>query len=220
MTSEGEVRAEDVVAEKAGFFELLDGKTQTANRDRVLRADVEIAVLRADRVAGDRHAFDDGEGIAFKDRAVHERARVAFVTVADHVLLFAVLIECELPLAAGGESAAAAASEAGGEHFVDDFLLCHRERFLEALESVHAERFVDVFRIDDAAAVKRDTALFLIEIDVVLLRDLLAGQRLDIQEAVNDLAADDVLVDDFFDVFDLDKSVKRVFRIDLDEGAL
>ena len=45
-----------------------------------------IALLRADRVAGDGHAFEHAVRVALQDAAVHERAGVALVAVADDVL--------------------------------------------------------------------------------------------------------------------------------------
>ena len=52
---------------------------------RIFGADVDVALGRADRDAGDRHAFDQHEGIAFHDHAVGEGAAVALVGVADDV---------------------------------------------------------------------------------------------------------------------------------------
>ena len=53
----------------------------------ILGAAVDDALVGADGVTGHHHAFQDGVGVAFEDGAVHERARVALVRVADHVLL-------------------------------------------------------------------------------------------------------------------------------------
>ena len=56
---------------------------------RIFRADIDVALGGADRDAGDGHAFDQHEGIAFHDHAVGEGAAVAFVGVADDVFLSA-----------------------------------------------------------------------------------------------------------------------------------
>jgi hypothetical protein len=49
--------------------------------------------------------------IAFDDGPIHERARVAFVGVADQVLLVAIDLAGELPFLAVGKPAAAAAAQ-------------------------------------------------------------------------------------------------------------
>ncbi len=53
----------------------------------IFRADVDIALGRAGRDAGNRHALDQHEGIALHDHAVGEGAAVALVGVADDVFL-------------------------------------------------------------------------------------------------------------------------------------
>ena len=109
---EAEVRAQDVLAEQAELARLRQRDLEAADRQRVLGAAVDVAPLRADGVAGDDHAFDERMRIAFERRAVHERAGVALVGVADDVLRPALRLAGQLPLGAGGETAAAAAPQA------------------------------------------------------------------------------------------------------------
>ena len=59
------------------------------DRVRIFGADIDVAFGRADGDAGDRHALDQHEGVAFHDHAVGEGAAVAFVGVADDVFLSA-----------------------------------------------------------------------------------------------------------------------------------
>ena len=54
---------------------------------RIFGADIDVALGGADRDAGNRHAFDQHEGIAFHDHAVGEGAAVALVGIADDVFL-------------------------------------------------------------------------------------------------------------------------------------
>ena len=56
---------------------------------RILGADVEEALVGADGAGGDGHALDHAVGERFQQHAVHERAGIAFVAVADDVLLVA-----------------------------------------------------------------------------------------------------------------------------------
>ena len=64
-----------------------DRVAQAGDRERVLRAAVDVALGGVDRERGDRHALEDPERVALEDAAVHERAGVALVRVADDVLL-------------------------------------------------------------------------------------------------------------------------------------
>ena len=122
---EREVAAEDVVAQQAPLFQLGNGVLQPGNGHGVLGTDVDVAVVGTDGVAGDHHAFNQLEGVAFHDGAVHEGAGVALVTVADHITHGFLLTGNLLPLLACGEAAAAAAPEAGLVHFVDDLIPGH-----------------------------------------------------------------------------------------------
>ncbi len=76
---------------------------------RILGADVDEPVRGADGVGGDDHALDHLVRNALQQGAVHERAGVALVGVADHVLLVARRLAAEAPLHAGREARAAAA---------------------------------------------------------------------------------------------------------------
>ena len=81
---------------------------------RIFGADVDVALGGADRDAGDGHALDQHEGVAFHDHAVGEGAAVALVGVADDVFLRSALrLRDGLPLDAGREAGAAAAAQAG-----------------------------------------------------------------------------------------------------------
>ena len=62
--------------------------------------------------------------------------------------------------------------------------------------------------------------MFLIEVDVFLFGNALAGLGVDVKEVFDDAVADEVLFDDAADVADFDRAVKGVLRVDLDEGAL
>ena len=84
--------------------------------------------MATDRDARNRHAFDQHEGVAFHDHAVGEGAAVAFVCVADDILLLAHRrVVDRLPLDARRKARAAAAAQARLRHFVDDVdgLQCH-----------------------------------------------------------------------------------------------
>ena len=83
---EAELRAADAAAEQPELLGLADGLLQAPDRQRILRPHVQIALGGADRVGGDRHALEHAVRIALEHAAVHERAGIAFVAVADDEL--------------------------------------------------------------------------------------------------------------------------------------
>src|SRR5690606_5865195 len=70
-------------------------------------------------LAGDRHALDQRIRVTFHDHAVRERAAVAFVGIADDVLLRTRGLRDGLPFDPGREPGAPAAAQARGQHFLD-----------------------------------------------------------------------------------------------------
>ena len=80
-----EARAENVLAHQAAFAGLLQGDFQPFDGQRIFGPHVDEAPAGADGVRGDHHAFHHAVRIAFEHAAVHERAGIAFVGVANHV---------------------------------------------------------------------------------------------------------------------------------------
>ena len=76
-----------MVAEEAALSGVLDGFLEADDGQRVLGTDIDDGRGRSDGIGADEHAFDEVMRIALDDRAVHERAGVALVGVADQVLL-------------------------------------------------------------------------------------------------------------------------------------
>ena len=70
-------------------------------------------------ICADDHAFQQGVRIAFDFVAVHVRAGIAFVRIADDVLLFGDGLAQELPLEPGEKTRAAAAAQLGGLDLLD-----------------------------------------------------------------------------------------------------
>ena len=220
MAVEAEVRAKDILAEEAEFPRLLDRLAQTHDSSRILRTYIEISILCADCVTRNHHALDDAERIALENGTIHERTRIAFVTVADNILFITLRAIGKLPFAAGREAAAAASAQTGSKDLIDDLLARHGQCTLQTLERAHADRFVDILGIDDAAAVKRNTALLLIECNLVLLGNLLMRNRILIQKAIYDNAVPDVGLDDLIDIVDRNHTIQGIFREDLDKRTL
>jgi hypothetical protein len=138
----------------------LDGLAQRLAGVRVLAAQVDVTHRRADGDAGDGHALDQAERIAFHEHAVRECAGIALVGVAHDVLLRRVLVEHGPPLDAGRERGATATAQAGLEHFVHDFCTGHAERALEAGVAAVCDVIVDADRIRDPDAREGQAFLF------------------------------------------------------------
>jgi hypothetical protein len=101
------IGAADACAEIAAALGRRDGRVHRLDGVRIFRADVDIALGGADRDAGDGHALDHHEGIAFHDHAIRKSAAVAFVGIADDVLLPGAGLRHRFPLDAGRKSRAA-----------------------------------------------------------------------------------------------------------------
>jgi hypothetical protein len=100
--------------------------------------------------------------IAFHHAAVHERAGVAFVAIADDVLYVAAGFGDSAPLEAGGISAAAATAEAAFGDAVNDAVGRHlEERGEQGFVAVARDVIVDLFGIDVAGVLEHDPDLLL-----------------------------------------------------------
>ena len=133
---------------------------------RIFRADIDIALGRAGRDAGDRHALDQHEGIALHDHAVGEGAAVALVGIADDVFLRSPAASSTVfhlmpvgkpapPRPRRPESVTCATISAGGM----------RDGLLQALQAAMRLVVVERQRIGDAAAGEGQPGLLLEERD-------------------------------------------------------
>ena len=220
MSLEAEAGAHNVFAQDASFVHLLNRITQTVNGNGVLSTDIEITFGSANGVTGDHHTFNNGIGIAFQNGAIHKCAGVTFVTVADHILLVSSIGCSKRPLPAGGETCAATATQASSQNLVDNFLRLHGKSFLQTLECTVTHCFIDVFGVDDTAAMERNTLLLLVEVDVLLLGNLLTGVGLHIQQALDDLTAHNILLKDFVYIVQGNQTIQSIFGENLHEGTL
>ena len=141
--------------------------------------------------------------ITFQNGTVHERARVAFVGVAAHILDIALRRVAERPLSACGESRAAAAAKSGCQHYVNYLVLRHfRQDLVQRFIAVKSDILLDVLGIDDAAVLERDPHLLGIEIRLAQRQDLAVSvDRLRIQKILADHSVHDVLVNDALRAF-------------------
>ena len=190
--------------------------------DGVLRTDVDVTLGRVDGIASDAHGFQDGVGIAFQHGTIHERAGVALVGVADHVLMGRGIPAGELPLEAGGEAGAAAAAQAGLGDFLDDLLAGHfGEDLAQGGIAIHGDVLLDVLGVDDAAVAERHTELGLVELDVLQRGDLdlLTTLGIAVDQSLHDTALQQVLGGDLRHIGDLHAGVEGAIGIDDHDGA-
>ena len=130
---------------------LLDRPLHALDGHRILVADVDVAHVGVRREAADDHPFDEQLRVALHEIAVHERARVALVGVADEVLGLALGVEEELPLEAGREGRAAASPEAGVLHLLDHVHRLHLQRPRQAFVAAASDVVLDAVGVGDAA---------------------------------------------------------------------
>ncbi len=139
-----------------------DGGAQRAQRMRVFGTQIDVALGRPHRDAGDGHALDQGERIAFHQHAIGEGAGVAFVGVAGDVFLLPRrLIEHRLPLDAGRESRPATPAQARGRDGLHDRGRLHGQRPCESLIAAVRHIIRNARGFDDADALEGQTLLTL-----------------------------------------------------------
>ena len=187
----------------------LDGLDERALGLRILRAEVDVALLGADGEARDRHALDQRERIAFHEHAVREGARVAFVGVADDVLGRGRGIQHRLPFDAGREGRAATTAQAGIGDLLHDLRAGHFQRGAQAGEAAVRDIVLDTERVDHAHA-REAQALLACEI-----RDGIDGTMVERMR----LARQEPCIEQRFDVFRRNRTVgdTPARRLDFDQ---
>ena len=116
MQFEREARAQDVRAEIAGRARFFERRFEHLVDFPDLAVNIVVADGNAHRIRADRHAFDQRMRVPAQDVAILERARLAFVRIADEILLPGKLTRHEAPLQAGREARTAAATQARRLH--------------------------------------------------------------------------------------------------------
>ena len=216
--AEGLARAEEVVAEEPGGLGVGHGLAHALDCQGILGAHVDVALVRADAAGGDHHALDDAVRVALHDGAVHERARVAFVAVADDVFLGVVLDAGGLPFAAGGKTAAAAAAQARFGNDVAHGLAVHfGEGLARGRVAAVGHVFLDLVGVDEAAFLEHAAVLALVEGNLVRAEALFPGTRIDVEQALHGFAPQQGEVHDVRDILLADFRIENVFGQDGDQ---
>ena len=157
-------------------------------------------------------------GIALHDGAVHECAGVTLVAVADDVFLVALLLSGAVPFLSGGETAAASAAQTGIDDGLADLSVGHVEQSLfEGSVAVSGDVFFDALRIVSAAVLQHHSVLLFIERNVFLSGIGHAVHVID--QAVDDLALQNGLLDDLVNVFGLYVAIQDACRLDVQQRS-
>ena len=178
MYIKAESGSENILSKETLFCRLLNCNAQTGNRYRIFSTNIEISVFSADCITCNYHTFNDCKGVALKNRTVHKCSRVTLISVTDNILFIIVLIIGKLPFSACRESAAAASAKSGGKNLINNSLAVHRQCFCKSGVCPKTQRFVYIFRVNGAAAVKCNSMLLLVKVNVVLLLNLLSACRI------------------------------------------
>ena len=156
--------AENVVAQSALGYGGLYSFAHATHGQRVLSANVNVALIGADGTRGDHQALKHAVRIAFHHAAVHEGSGIALVTVADHILFDRILLTGSFPLASGGKSATTAATESRFQNEVADGLRIHLQiGFARGLVASRSNKLFDIFGIDDTALLQHHAGLPLVK---------------------------------------------------------
>ena len=212
--------AEQIFAQQAQFFGLLNSGTHALYRQRVFHTHIDIPFVGADGARGNHHAFNHGVGVAFHDAAVHKCARVAFVGVADDVFFGSFFNARQIPLFAGGKAAAAAPAQAGLHNFFAYFFIGHlRIGALGLGITAVGDVFVDILGVDAAAVMQQNAFLLGIKRDFGRGFAVLVGVRVHIQQTFHRLAFHNRFFHDFGHVFGFDVRIKNIIDTDQRTGG-
>ena len=216
MNTEGKVRAHDVVAQQAVALRLGNGLFQPVHGQRILRPDIDVALAAAHGKSRDHHALQHAVGVALHNGAVHKCAGVALVAVADDVLLLGLLLSSALPLAARGESAAAAAPESRVRDGLADFLSGHLEEGLfKAGVAALGDILLNILGVAAAAVFQHHPVLLFVEGDILLPGIGHAVQV--VYQPVDDLSAENRLFQNLVAVLRLDMDVHDAHGLDMNQ---
>ena len=115
---------------------------------------------RADGIRGQHHAFDHAMRIGFQHGAIHERAGIAFVAVADDEFLAAGHLGHGRPLESRRVTATTASPQAADVHLAQHFGRRHLgQRGDQRPIAVGRNVLLDLLGIDDARILQHDLLL-------------------------------------------------------------
>ncbi len=163
-----EAAAKNVFAKHAVLAGLFDGSIQVVNSQRVFRANIDDSFSRAHHVSADDHALEQRVRIALDFVAIHVRAGIAFIGIADDVFLVGLGFGEKFPFIASQVASTAAAAQLCGFDLLDDvFRPTIDQHFIKGLVAANSNVFFDVVWIDEPAIAQDDFLLTLEERHII-----------------------------------------------------
>ncbi|MBA7626499.1 hypothetical protein ES703_33950 [subsurface metagenome] len=176
--------------------------------------------MGTDGAGADNHSLQDAVGVALQQASILVGAGVALVGVADDVFNLTFSLAARLPLPAGREAAAAPAPQPRLLDLFDNLLRGHLEEgFSQGGVAADGDIVFNIRRVNRAVSAEDIPCLLLVEGDVGLVGDGFAGRRVDVEQALDDPARHDGLVDNLLDVLGLDLLVENLLGFDDHQGA-
>jgi hypothetical protein len=201
---------------KAPAPRLIDARV--LDRERVFHADVDVAVLRADREGPDQHSLDHAVRVPLQHAAIHVGAGVSLVGVADDVLGMAGGLAAELPLAPGREARAAPTAQAGLLYLLDDTFRSSLEDRSQGGVAADGDVVLDLPRVHQPVLGEDLTVLLLVEGNVALEGEALPVARVPVEQPLDGLLLLERLLQDLRCVFGADAGVEDPLGIDHHQG--
>ena len=126
---------------------------------RIFRAEIDVALGRADRERCDGHALDQEKRVALHQHPVGEGAAVALVGVAHDIFLIGLDSSGRPPFDPGREARAAAPSKPRGQNLLDRRFGSKAPRALEASKPAMTPVVIERERVSDPAAGENEPLL-------------------------------------------------------------
>ena len=164
-----------------------------------------------------QHSFNDTMWFSLHHGTIHKCPGITFITVADNVFFFHILVQDLLPFSSSRESAASTATEGCLAHFIYDLLWCHiKQCFCDSTVTTESYVFCDAFRIDASAVLQCNTCLLFIKWNIFLF--YIRFQRLiGIYQTLYHFIPNNTLFYNFFTVFYPYFQVKPAHRFDTEQ---
>ena len=155
-------------------------------------------------------------GVSFQHGPVHERARIPFVGIADHILRAPVGGTGESPFPARRETCTASSTEPGPLHLIDHLLRAHgREGLSKGLVAVVCDVVSEVGGVDLPAVGEHPSMLLPVKGDIAgMYAEPSPLPLLPVEQPFNDLAAQDRSAHDLTRILRVDLLVEEAQRID------
>ena len=193
--AETERRATDVGSHQASPFGLTNGCLQARNRQRVFGPHVDVATIRTNRVSRDCHAFQHAVRIGFQHAAIHVRAGVALVGVADDKLAFTVGLGNRTPFQSRRIARAAAPAQAGTHEFINHLRGCSRaEAIQQRSVTTRRDGILEPFRVNQPNVLQDNPLLPREERNVCWAREPFDGFTRKVLDDFGGIVWHDVLV--------------------------